>query len=138
MFAQWRRMIYRLYRKIISRIHRKRLSPYVELIRSYVMDNHLKTCSRRHPDVRIVTVEGFGEAYRHLLRICDQSRLTWRYIAGHYYYTATLPAECGQLVLTDNVGFTRDSVVAILKINVSELLPFVREIRYRTNKKEKL
>lgn len=138
MFAQWRRIIYRLYRKIICRIHGKRSSPYVELIRSYVMDSHLKTCSRRHPDVKVVTVEGFAEAYRHLLRICDQSRLTWRYAAGHYYYTATLPAESGQLVLTDNVGFARDRVVAILKINVAELLPLVREIRYRTNKKEKL
>lgn len=138
MFALWKKMIYRLYRKIICRIHGKRPSPYVELIRSYVMDGHLKTCSRRHPDVKVATVEGFGEAYRHLLRICDQSRLTWRYVAGHHYYTVTFPTGDGQLVLTDNVGFARNSVVAILKINVAELLPLVTEIRYRTNKKEKL
>lgn len=94
------------------------------------MDKSLKTYSRRHPDIRVVTVERFSDAYRHLLRMCDQKQLSHRYGAGHYYHTVTLPEEYGQLILTDNVGLRRDGAIAVLKINVADTTLLVKEIRY--------
>lgn len=106
-------------------------SPYLERIRAQTMDQSLKAYSRRHPDIKIVAVQSFSDAYRHLLRIGDQKQLSHRYGAGHYYHTVTLPEEYGQLILTDNVGFRGDGAIAVLKINVADTTLLVKEIRYK-------
>ena len=104
---------------------------FLERIRCKVLDRSLKIYSGRHPDIRVATVGSFADAYRHLISMSDQKRLTFHYGAGHYYYTITLPEDYGQLILTDNVGFRRDGTVAVLKIQVAEIMPLVKEIRYR-------
>lgn len=104
---------------------------FLERIRCKVLDRSLKIYSGRHPDIRVATVGSFADAYRHLISMSDQKRLTFHYGAGHYYYTVTLPEDYGQLILTDNVGFRRDGAVAVLKIQVAEIMPLVKEIRYR-------
>lgn len=104
---------------------------FLERIRCKVLDASLKVYSGRHPDIRVMTVGSFVDAYRHFISMSDQKQLTYRYSAGHYYYTVTLPEDYGQLVLTDNVGFRRDGAVAVLRVEVAEIIPLVREIRYR-------
>lgn len=137
----WIRNIWKSFKRLIFRKIKKdgagaapqkiRGQPlFITRISSYVLDKSLKVCNRRHPDIRIVTVRSFGDAYRHLLRICDQGRLTYRYAAGHYYYTVTLPGNYGRLVLTDNVGFSEGGIIAVMRIDMAELMPLVKEIRY--------
>lgn len=106
-------------------------SPYLDRIRAQTMDKSLKVYSRRHPEIKILIVQRFSDAYRHFLRIGDQKQLNHRYGAGYYYHTVTLPEEYGQLILTDNVGFRRDGTIAVLKINVADPTLLVKEIRYR-------
>lgn len=103
----------------------------LERICAQTMHRSLRVYSRRHPDVRVLPVGSFTDAYRHFLRMCDQRLLTHRYGAGHYYHTVTLPDERGQLVLTDNVGYRKDGAIAVLKINVADAAIQVREIRYK-------
>lgn len=104
---------------------------FLENLRGRLLDASLKVDSARHPDIRVVTVDSFVDAYRHFISMCDQKRFTYRYGGGHYYYTVTLPAGYGRLVLTDNVGFRRDGAVAVLRVEVAEIMPLVKEIRYR-------
>lgn len=104
---------------------------FLERIRCKVLDRSLKIDSGRHPDIRVVAVHSFVDAYRHFISMSDQKQLAFHYAAGHFYYTVTLPEEYGQLILTDNVGFRRDGAVAVLRIQVAEIMPLVKEIRYR-------
>lgn len=104
---------------------------FLERIRCKVLDGSLKIYSGRHPDIRVVAVGSFVDAYRHFISMSDQKQLTYRYGAGHYYYTVTLPRDYGRLILTDNVGFRRDGTVAVLKIQVAGIMPLVKEIRYQ-------
>lgn len=100
-------------------------------VRCRILDKSLKVHSRRHPDIRVSTVKSFGDAYRFLIRMCDQRLLTWHYGGGYYYYIVTLPGNQGQLILTDKVGYLRDGTIAILKIDVAAILPQIKEIRFR-------
>jgi hypothetical protein len=104
---------------------------FLERIRCKVLDGSLKIYSGRHPDIRVVAVDSFVDAYRHFISMSDQKQLTYRYGAGHYYYTVTLPQDYGRLILTDNVDFRRDGTVAVLKIQVAGIMPLVKEIRYQ-------
>lgn len=104
---------------------------FLERIRRKVLDASLKVYNGRHPDIRVMTVGSFVDAYRHFISMSDQKQLTCRYGAGHYYYTVTLPEDYGRLVLTDNAGFRGDGAVAVLRIEVAGIMPLVKEIRYR-------
>ena len=106
-------------------------SPYLERIYNWTMGTSLKLYSHRYPETRVVTVECFSDAYRHLLRMCDQKQLSYRYRAGYCYHTVTLPEGYGCLVLTDNVGYRKDGSIAILKIDVADAAIQVKEIRYK-------
>ncbi len=103
---------------------------FLTRISFYVLGQSLKTHSRRHPDIRVAKVGSFADAYRQLLRISDQHLLTYRYAGGHYYYTVTLPETYGRLVLTDHVSHCGNGVIAVMKVDVAELMPIVKEIRY--------
>lgn len=104
---------------------------FLERIHRKVLDASLKVYSGRHPDIRVKTVGGFVDAYRHFISMSDQKQFTYHYSAGHYYYTVTLPEDYGRLILTDNAGFRGDGAVAVLRVEVAGIMPLVKEIRYR-------
>ena len=54
----------------------------LERIRCKVLDRSLKIYSGRHPDIRVVAVDSFVDAYRHLISMSDQKQLTFHYGAG--------------------------------------------------------
>ncbi len=138
MSGSWISSIGNFFKRIFRRKTEKTVPlpdmSFLENLRGRLLDASLKVDSARRPDIRVVAVDSFVDAYRHFISMCDQKRFTYRYGAGYYYYTVTLPAGYGQLVLTDNVGFRRDGAVAVLRIEVEWIKPLVREIRYRLAK----
>lgn len=135
MWGSWISSIGNFFKRIFRRntekaVHLPRMA-LLESLRAKVLDASLKADSARHPDIRVMAVGSFVDAYRHFISMSDQKRFTYRYGAGHYYYTITLPPGYGRLVLTDNVGFRRDGAVAVLRVEVAEIKPLVREVRYR-------
>lgn len=135
MSGSWISSIGNFFKRIFRRKTEKAVPlpdmAFLESLRGRLLDASLKVDSAKHPDIRVMAVSSFVDAYRHLISMSDQKRFTYHYAAGYYYYTVTLPWGHGRLILTDNVGFRRDGAVAVLRIEVAEMMPLVREIRYR-------
>ncbi|RHJ91309.1 hypothetical protein DW095_09940 [Bacteroides sp. AM07-16] len=91
-----------------------------------------KAKSRKHPEIRIIKVRNFTEAYQLFLRLCDQRSLRIRHAAGYIYYDQIFPNEKGSIEFSDKVTNKGKETIAILKVNLPDMkIPFF-EIRFIT------
>ena len=81
------------------------------------------------PEVRIVEVDDFSEAFAMLLRICKSKKIRREKVAGNLYYILTLPEDQGQLVLTDKVKKGTNEV-AVLNVMVPDMKVKIKEVRF--------
>ncbi|SEF52957.1 hypothetical protein [Parabacteroides chinchillae] len=91
-----------------------------------------KAKSKRHPEIRIIKVSSFTDAYLFFLRMCDQRLLETRKAADYLYYSVTFPNGKGYIELSDKVGNIHKNTVAILKVKIPDLKPIFSEIRFIT------
>ncbi len=71
--------------------------------------------------------DGFGDAYRVMLRICVPGQITARNKSGHVCCRAILP-DGGGILLSDHTGLRRGAV-AVMVLS-SDNLPGMKEIRF--------
>ena len=71
--------------------------------------------------------DGFGDAYRVMLRICVPGQITARNMSGHVCCRAILP-DGGGILLSDHTGLRRGAV-AVMVLS-SDNLPGMKEIRF--------
>ena len=102
-------------------------------------DNKLvgKPLSSYHPEIRIIHVDSFVNAFLFFLRMCDQRLLTYRQTGEHLHCTAVFPDESGNLYFTNKVTCrNKENTVAVLKIDYMGLKPRISEIRFELNIKK--
>ena len=102
-------------------------------------DNKLvgKPLSSYHPEIRIIHVDSFVNAFLFFLRMCDQRLLTYRQTREHLHCTAVFPDESGNLYFTNKVTCrNKENTVAVLKIDYMGLKPRISEIRFELNIKK--
>lgn len=93
-----------------------------------------KPFSYYHPEIRIVHVGSFVNAFLFFLRMCDQRLLTYRQTGEYLHCTAVFPDESGNLYFTNKVTCrNRENTVAVLKIDYVGLKPKITEIRFELN-----
>lgn len=96
-----------------------------------------KPFSYYHPEIRIVHVGSFVNAFLFFLRMCDQRLLTYRQTGEYLHCTAVFPDESGNLYFTNKVTCrNRENTVAVLKIDYVGLKPKITEIRFELNIKK--
>lgn len=90
-----------------------------------------KPFSYYHPEIRIVHVGSFVNAFLFFLRMCDQRLLTYRQTGEYLHCTAVFPDESGNLYFTNKVTCrNKENTVAVLKIDYVGLKPKITEIRF--------
>ena len=96
-----------------------------------------KPFSYYHPEIRIVHVGSFVNAFLFFLRMCDQRLLTYRQTGEYLHCTAVFPDESGNLYFTNKVTCrNKENTVAVLKIDYVGLKPKITEIRFELNIKK--
>lgn len=89
-----------------------------------------KAYSSTHPDIRIVSAKNFSDAYRFFIKLCDQRLLRYRQVRGHLFYKIELPDNIGNLELSDKINKKNDRIVAVIRTDITEITPHVKEIRF--------
>lgn len=91
--------------------------------------------SRRHPDIRCVTVDNFTGAYRFFIRLCDQRLIVFRQVAGVMHYELKLSDGTVIFDLTDKTTGRPQGTVAVLRINKEKSGVQIKEIEFVQSKK---
>lgn len=119
---------FRLLRKRKQQRQTSEVSPEVKRIG--LLTGGLKIYKRRDPQIRYVRVNGFAEAHRFLLRMCNPAELSCKSSGGYIRYTVNLTDSAGTVVLT-NKGRRHDkSVIGSIAMDIPALRPAIHKIMF--------
>lgn len=112
-------------------------SESASLRRILLLTSGLKPYRRRMPSVRCLTVSGFPEAYRFLLRLGGCNGLSVYRAGGSLRYRTVLPDASGRLELVDRTPVSDRRIIAVLYLDLPGSGCPVTEIRFLVCPSEK-
>lgn len=87
--------------------------------------------SSRRPEIRVVYVADFVEAFQFFLRLCNQSRLSTSRKAGYWMCIASSSGGARLFSFSNrSIGLDQE-VIAILRVETEEFIFPLKEIRFR-------
>lgn len=111
--------------------------PSVALRRILLLVSDLKPYRRRNPSVRCLSVSGFFDAYRFLLRLGGCDGLTVCRVGGSLRYRTVLPDAAGTLELIGQTLVSDRRIVAVLHLDLPGSGCPVTEIRFFVRRKNR-
>lgn len=84
----------------------------------------------RNSAIRIVYVDNFVGAFLFFLRTCDQRLLSYSHSEDYLNCTANFTDGSGKLSFTDKVACRNKAVIAVMKVEITDLEPQISEIRF--------